>query len=99
MPAPAADASKLAAHYENDALGNIDVLHEGAKTVFDFGEWKTEVASRHNPDGTLSFLTISPGGDGFEFVVGAGPTPTLIVRDAQHEYVFDSKTASAASTR
>ena len=56
--------------------------------VFDFGEWKSEVASRHNPDGTLSFVTVSPGVIGNEFVVGPGPRPTLIVRDAQHEYVF-----------
>jgi hypothetical protein len=36
----------------------------------------------------VSFLTIAPGIIGFEFVVGSGPAPTLIVRDAQHEYVF-----------
>ena len=98
VPAPAADAGKLAAHYENDALGNIDVLRDGVKTLFDFGEWKTEVASRHNPDGSLSFLTISPGGDGFEFVVGAGPQSTLTLRDAQHEYVFAAKSVNAASS-
>jgi hypothetical protein len=46
------------------------------------------MASRRNPDGTTSFLTIAPGIIGFEFVVGQGPDPTLIVRDAQHEYVF-----------
>ena len=28
---------------------------------FDFGEWKSEVASRRNPDGTVSFLTTAPG--------------------------------------
>jgi hypothetical protein len=33
-------------------------------------------------------LTIAPGIIGFEFVVGQSPDPTLIVRDAQHEYVF-----------
>jgi hypothetical protein len=29
----------------------------GASTVFDSGEWKSDVASRRNPDGTISFLT------------------------------------------
>ena len=29
-----------------------------------------------------------PGISGFEFVVGSGAKPSLIVRDAQHEYVF-----------
>jgi hypothetical protein len=92
VPADAGDAGKLAARYTNDALGDITVRRVGAATEFDFGEWKTEVASRHNPDGTLSFLTIAPGIIGFEFVVGSGRSPTLIVRDAQHECVF---TASA----
>ena len=69
-------------------LGEIAVTHPGAETVFDFGEWKTPVASRKNPDGTISFITIAPGGGGFEFVVGSGPKKTLVIRDAQHEYVF-----------
>jgi CubicO group peptidase (beta-lactamase class C family) len=91
VPADAEDAGKLAARYANGALGEIVVSHAGRATVFDFGEWKSEVASRHNPDGSLSFITIAPGINGFEFVVGSGATRTLIVRDAQHEYVFDEK--------
>ena len=46
------------------------------------------MASRHNPDGSVSFLTTMPGMSGFEFVVGTGEKRSLIVRDAQHEYVF-----------
>ena len=38
-------------------------------------------------DGTVSFLTTAAGIIGFELVVGSGPQPSLIVRDAQHEYV------------
>jgi hypothetical protein len=72
----------------NDALGDITVSHQGPATVFDFGEWHSEVATRHNPDGSVSFITVAPGISGFEFVVGSGPKPSLIVRDAQHEYVF-----------
>jgi CubicO group peptidase (beta-lactamase class C family) len=88
IPAAAADAAKLAGHYANDALGDIAVSRAGAGTVFDFGEWKSEVASRHNPDGTVSFLTTAPGVVGFEFVVGSGMRPSLVARDAQHEYFF-----------
>ncbi|HKS22948.1 MAG TPA: serine hydrolase domain-containing protein [Thermoanaerobaculia bacterium] len=88
VPAAAADAEKLAAHYRNAALGDLTVRRNGAATVFDFGEWKSEVASRHNADGTVSFLTTMPGMNGFEFVVGAGEKKSLVVRDAQHEYVF-----------
>jgi hypothetical protein len=95
VPAAAEDAGKLAGHYANDALGEIAVRREGTKTVFDFGEWKSEMASRHNPDGTLSFLTVAPGIIGFEFVVGGGPGRTLVVRDAQHEYTFTETSLSA----
>jgi hypothetical protein len=97
VPADAQDAAKLAPHYASAALGEIDVRHAGAATVFDFGEWKSEVASRHNPDGTVSFLTTAPGVVGFEFVVGSGPQPSLIVRDAQHEYVFAAGRERASS--
>jgi len=97
VPADAKDAARLAPHYTNAALGEIAVSHPAAATVFDFGEWKSEVASRHNPDGTLSFLTTAPGILGFEFVVGSGPQPSLIVRDAQHEYVLAGDAKSTSS--
>jgi len=90
VPANAQEAAKLGAHYKNAALGDLAVQRSGPKTLFDFGEWRSEVASRRNPDGTTSFITISPGVSGFEFVVGAGAKKTLTTRDAQHEYVFDS---------
>lgn len=90
VPADGDAASKLAAHYENAALGGIDVIREGGRTWFDFGEFRSEVASRANPDGSVSFLTIDPGEDGFEFVAGDGAESTLTIRDAQHEYVFEA---------
>jgi CubicO group peptidase (beta-lactamase class C family) len=89
VPADAAASAKLAARYRNASLGEIAVSHAGAATVFDFGEWKSEMATRPNPDGTVSFLTTAPGLLGFEFVVGtSGGKRSLVTRDAQHEYVF-----------
>jgi len=73
------------------SLGEITVSTSGASTIFDFGEWKSEVASRKNPDGTISFITTVPGELGFEFVVGSGARRTLTIRDAQHEYVFEER--------
>jgi hypothetical protein len=90
-PADANESAKLAKHYANASLGEIAVSTSGSSTVFDFGEWKSEVASRKNPDGTISFITIVPGMIGSEFVVGSGPKRTLIIRDAQHEYVFEER--------
>ena len=89
VPADPAEAGKLAPKYRNAALGEITVRKAGAATVFDFGEWKSEVASRVNPDGSMSFITTAPGYNGFEFVVGTAGKRTLVLRDAQHEYVFD----------
>jgi CubicO group peptidase (beta-lactamase class C family) len=91
IPADAAESEKLAAAYTNEALGEIRVVREGAKTLFDFGEWKSEMASRKNPDGTTSYLTIAPGITGMSFTVGAASGRTLVLRDAQHEYVFTEK--------
>ena len=89
IPADANESAKLAKHYANASLGEIEVSTSGASTIFDFGEWKSDVASRRNPDGTISFITIVPGVIGSEFVVG--PKRTLIIRDAQHEYVFEER--------
>jgi hypothetical protein len=88
VPADASESSKLASHYHNDDLGEIDVRRAGGRTTFDFGEWSSEVASRQNPDGSISFITIDAGLEGFELVVGKGPEKRLTIRDAQHEYVF-----------
>jgi hypothetical protein len=84
-PADAGAAAKLAAAYAHPAVGGIVVSRKSGTTVFDFGEWSSEMASRQNPDGTISFITIVPGFPGLEFVVG---DKTLTLRDAQHEYVY-----------
>jgi CubicO group peptidase (beta-lactamase class C family) len=91
VPADAAQVSKLAAAYTSKELGDLTVIKTGPVTVFDFGEWKTEVATRKNPDGSVSFITIAPGISGLELVVGTGATRTLVMRDAQHEYTFTER--------
>jgi CubicO group peptidase (beta-lactamase class C family) len=91
IPADANESAKLAKHYANASLGEITVSTSGASTIFDFGEWKSEVASRKNPDGTISFISTVPGELGFEFVVGSGARRALTIRDAQHEYVFEER--------
>jgi CubicO group peptidase (beta-lactamase class C family) len=89
VPAADDDASKLATHYHNDALGDLTVSRERLDTYFDVGEWKAPVASRHNPDGSVSFVVIAPGIRGLELVAGAADGKrTLVIRDAQHAYTF-----------
>ncbi len=92
LPADAAAAGKLAAAYHNDALGDVTVERDGGRTVFDFGEWESEVASRRNDDGSLSFVTASPGIAGIELVVAdQDGARRLVVRAAQQEYVFTAQ--------
>jgi CubicO group peptidase (beta-lactamase class C family) len=89
VPAAPAQAAGLAKHYSSKELGELDVLTQNSVTSFDLGEWKSTVASRKNDDGSISFITIDPGTDGFEFVVGErGGKRVLVIRDGQHEYVF-----------
>ena len=50
------------------------------------------MASRREPDGSITFVTVAPGIEGLEFIPGAaGEKKTLITRDAQHEYVFTAR--------
>ncbi len=98
VPADTGESTELADNYHNAALGDITVTRMDGETTFDFGEWKSEVGSRANPDGTVSFMTIAAGITGLEFVVGSGKEKTLIMRDAQHEYVFDSSTPGRESS-
>jgi hypothetical protein len=90
-PSREGEVEKLAPRYASDAPGE-NAVTKGEKALFDFGEFKSEVASRRNPDGTVSFLTTIPGFDGLEFVVGEGEGKrTLVFRDAQHEYKFTER--------
>ncbi len=89
IPADPAYADRLAARYSSAELGSVDVKRSGMGVIFDFGAWKSPVASRKNDDGTTSFVTIDPAITGLEFVVAErGGKRVLVVRDAQHEYVF-----------
>ena len=89
VPPDPAEAARLAPGYRNQALGSVAVLRSGSDVTFDMGEWRSKVASRKNDDGSTSFLTVEPCREGFEFVVAERDGKrALVVRDAQHEYVF-----------
>jgi hypothetical protein len=89
VPADAAVTGKLAARYENESLGPLALSRHGADTIVDAGEFRSRVATRKNDDGTISLITIDPGIEGIEFVIGERDGKRiLITRDGQHEYVF-----------
>jgi hypothetical protein len=88
VPPEPSVVAKLAKKYTSSALGDI-VVSSGTNPTFDFGGWKSPMASRKNDDGTVSMVTIAPGAIGVPFVVSdKDGKRRLIVRDMQHEYVF-----------
>jgi len=68
FPATAEEASKLATHYVNAELGNINVKRSGEQTVFVWDGGESRMAMRKNDDGTISFINADPPLSGFEFV-------------------------------
>jgi CubicO group peptidase (beta-lactamase class C family) len=83
-------AAKLARHYVSPTLGDLAVTAHGPERTFDFGEWKSPIASRKNDDGSTSFVTIGHGVAGWIELVPAerDGKRALVVRDMQHEYAF-----------
>ncbi len=93
VPAAPEVVAGLAKQYSSKELGDLAVVTKDGSTIFDLGEWKSSVASRKNDDGTTSLITIDPGTDGFEFVVGErSGKRVLVIRDGQHEYTFTEST-------
>ena len=89
-PADAKALDALASRYHNDALGELVVSRKDGKAWFDVGAFSSEVATMPQPDGTLAFVTIDPVALGFLFMrADKDGVRKLIVRDGQHEYVFD----------
>jgi hypothetical protein len=96
LPVPADAIKPLASTYASPELGRIKVLRKGGKLRFQFDHWSSEVALRKNEDGTQSYMTIDPGIGGIEFVRDdKAARPTLILRDAQHEYRFVAGAAAS----
>jgi CubicO group peptidase (beta-lactamase class C family) len=92
VPPTPAEVKRLAAAYRNPALGEIAVRESPNELVFQFGGWKSRMATKLNPDGTTSFVSIDPGVRGFEFNAPAAADvyTRLRLRDAQHVYEYAS---------
>lgn len=89
-PADAKALEALAPRYHNDALGELVVTRPDGKAWFDVGTFRSEVATMPQTDGSLAFMTIDPEITGFLFTrADKDGVRKLVVRDGQHEYVFD----------
>ena len=91
IPGDAAALAGLAPRYRNAALGDIVVTRAGGKARIDVGAFSSEIVTQPQPDGSLAFVTIDPVAAGFQMVrADKDGKPALVVRDGQHEYVFDA---------
>jgi len=89
-PADTKALATLAPRYRSDALGELVVTRKDGKAWFDVGAFRSEVATQLQPDGSMAFVTIDPVALGFQFVrADKDGVRKLVVRDGQHEYVFD----------
>ena len=70
LPANPTAVKALASAYASPDLGPLKVERQGDKVTFRFNSMATEVTTRKNLDGTMSFVTISPGLIGLDLVVG-----------------------------
>jgi CubicO group peptidase (beta-lactamase class C family) len=96
VPPEPAVVAQLAPRYFNEDLGPITITRSGKRLFFALTELRSEMVSRKNADGTTSIITVDPGLSGLEFVVAkVEGRPQLILRDAQHEYVFTASPPAA----
>ncbi|QIL21759.1 beta-lactamase family protein [Thermomonas sp. HDW16] len=90
IPGDAAALDGLAPRYHSAALGDIVVTRKDGKAYIDVGSFSSELATQPQPDGSLAFVTIDPVAAGFQLIrADKDGVRKLIVRDGQHEYVFD----------
>ena len=90
VPGDATALAGLAPRYHNAALGDIVVTRKNGKAWVDVGAFASEIVTQPQPDGSLALVTIDPVAAGFQFIrADKDGMRKLIVRDGQHEYVFD----------
>jgi hypothetical protein len=90
VPGDPAALASLAAKYHDAELGNTITIseHDGAKWI-KAGFIEGPVATRKNPDGSTSLVSIGPGTIGVDALIGnRNGVGTLTIHDSQHDYVF-----------
>jgi CubicO group peptidase (beta-lactamase class C family) len=93
IPLEPATMSGVGEAYRSPELGKLTVVRKPDAVVVDVGEWRTQVGSRKNDDGSVSLIGIDPGLAWFEWVIGEREGKrVLFTRDGQHEYPFTEET-------
>jgi CubicO group peptidase (beta-lactamase class C family) len=88
VPGDPAVLAGLAAKYRS-SVGTITLSDRNGQKWVDAGFIEGPVATRANPDGTVSLVSAGPGAIALEALIGKKDgARSLTVRDAQHEYVY-----------
>ena len=89
VPGDPAVLGNLAARYRNQEVGDLTIRQQDGATWMKAGSIDAPLATRRNPDGTISVATAGPGLIAIDLEVGGTPGKrTLTMRDAQHAYVY-----------
>lgn len=89
VPGDPAVLANLAATYRNPEVGTLNFSDRNGAKWMKAGFVEGPVATRTNPDGSVSIVSAGPGAISMEALVGeANGARTLTIRDSQHEYVY-----------
>lgn len=89
IPGDPAVLDGLASRYESPGIGTITIFENEGRTWIEAGSIRAPLATRQNPDGTVSIVSIGPGAISLEAEVGIEDgARTLTRRDSQHVYLY-----------
>ena len=81
--------ANLATSYRDPEVGTINISDRNGTKWVEAGFIEGPLATRTNPDGSVSIVSAAPGAIGLDALVGSSPDGrTLTVHDSQHEYVY-----------
>ena len=80
----------LAGSYRSPEEGKIAITERDGGKWIKAGSIEGPLATRKNPDGSMSLVSIGPGSIGFDALVGtdAAKHRTLTVQDSQNQYIY-----------
>ena len=89
IPGDPAVLDDLAPAYESPGIGTIAIFENEGRTWIEAGSIRARLATRQNPDGTVSIVSVGPGAISLEAEVGTQDgARTLTLRDSQHVYLY-----------
>jgi hypothetical protein len=81
--------ANLAERYESPGIGSITIYEKDGAAWVTAGSIKAPLATRTNPDGTVSLVSIGTGQINIEALIGeTDGLRTLSIRDSQNEYLY-----------